>query len=176
LADKRSVIGARLKDARKAMGYSLEYVAAACNIQQYQTVSKWESGNTFPSLDKLLILCDLYGCDLGYFIGEYDCKTRRNADVRAETGLSENAIKQLRAENAFNEHRIQALNALIEFEDGKILQDVYNFLFHRFDGQIEAGNLVINGDDCADMFLLNIIAEFKNLREKIKGGSENGQH
>ena len=141
MADKRSVIGARLKDARKAMGYSLEYVAAACNI-----------------------------------IGEYDCKTRRNADVRAETGLSENAIKQLRAENAFNEHRIQALNALIEFEDGKILQDVYNFLFHIFDGQIEAGNLVINVDDCADMFLLNIIAEFKNLREKIKGGSENGQH
>ena len=105
-----------------------------------------------------------------------DCKTRRNADVRAETGLSENAIKQLRAENAFNEHRIQALNALIEFEDGKILQDVYNFLFHRFDGQIEVGNLVINGNNCADMFLLNIIAEFKNLREKIKGGSDNGQH
>lgn len=154
------------------MGYSLEYVAEACNIQQYQTVSKWESGNTSPSLEKLLILCKLYGCDLGYFIGEYDCKTRKNTDIKAETGLSENAIKQLRADKAFKGSRIQALNALIEFDNGNVIQDIYSFLFHRFDGQVEVGNLVINGDNIADVFLLEIIAKLKALRQRINGGAE----
>lgn len=172
MTNNYSVIGARLKEARKTMGYSLEYVAEACNIQQYQTVSKWESGSTFPSLEKLLILCKLYGCDLGYFIGEYDCKTRKNTDIKTETGLSEAAINQLIADKAFKSSRIQALNALIEFDNGSILQDVYSFLFHKFDGQIEAGNLVINGNNIADVFLLEIIGELRALRQKINGGAE----
>lgn len=172
MTNKTAIISTRLKEARKSMGYSLEYVAEACNIQQYQTVSKWESGNTTPSLEKLLTLCELYGCDLGYFIGEYDCKTKKNTDIKAETGLSEAAINQLRADNAFKRSRIQALNALIEFDNGNIIQDVYSFLFHKFDGQIEAGNLIINGKNIADVFLLEIIGELQALRQKINGGAE----
>ena len=172
MADNYTVLGARLKEARKTMGYSLEYVAKACNIQQYQTVSKWESGNTSPSLEKLLTLCKLYGCDLGYFIGEYDCKTRKNTDIKAETGLSEAAINQLKADKAFKTSRIQALNALIEFDNGNIIQDIYSFLFHKFDGQIEAGNVVINGNNIADIFLLEIIGELQALRQRINGGAK----
>lgn len=172
MTNKTAVIGARLKEARKTMGYSLEYVAEACQIQQYQTISKWESGNTTPSLEKLLLLCELYGCDLGYFIGEYDCKTRKNTDIKAETGLSEDVINQLRADNAFKSSKIQALNALIEFDGGEIIQDVYSFLFHRFDGQIEAGNVVINGNNIADVFLLEIVGKLQALRQRINGGTE----
>lgn len=172
MTNKFTVLGARLKEARKAMGYSQEYVAEACQIQQYQTISKWESGNTTPSLEKLLLLCELYGCELGYFIGEYDCKTRKNTDIQAETGLSEAAINQLRADNTFKSSRIQALNALIEFDNGNIIQDVYSFLFHKYDRQIEAGNIVINGNNIADVFLLEIIGELQALRKKINGGAE----
>lgn len=172
MANNINVIGERLKEARKSMGYSLEYVAEACDIQQYQTVSKWESGNTTPKLEKLLTLCELYGCDLGYFIGEYDCKTRKNTDIKAETGLSEASINQLRADKAFKSSRIQALNALIEFDNGNIIQDVCSFLFHKFDGQVEAGNVIINGKNIADVFLLAIIDELKALRQKINGGAE----
>lgn len=172
MTHKYAVLGARLKEARKTMGYSLEYVAEACNIQQYQTVSKWENGNTTPSLEKLLTLCELYGCDLGYFIGEYDCKTRKSTDIKAETGLSEIAINQLRADKAFKSSRIQAINALIEFDNGGIIQDVYSFLFHKFDGQVEAGNVIINGKNIADVFLLDIIGELQALRQKINGGAE----
>ncbi len=172
MTNKFIVLGARLKEARKAMGYSQEYVAEACQIQQYQTISKWESGNTTPSLEKLLLLCELYGCELGYFIGEYDCKTRKNTDIKAETGLSEAAINQLKADNTFKSSKIQALNALIEFDNGNIIQDVYSFLFHKYDGQIEAGNIVINGKNIADVFLLEIIGELQALRKIINGGAE----
>lgn len=170
MTNKNAIIAARLKKARKSMGYSLEYVAEACGIQQYQTVSKWESGNTTPSLEKLLLLCDLYGCNVGYFVGEYDCMTRKNADIKEETGLSENVIKQLRADNAFCKSKIEALNNLIEFDNGAIIKDISSFLFHNFDRKIQAGNVEISGDNIADVFLLEIISELKNLRQKINGG------
>ncbi len=170
MAYKTAIIASRLKDARKSMGYSLEYVAEACEIQQYQTVSKWESGSTTPSLDKLLLLCELYGCDVGYFVGEYDCMTRKNADIKAETGLSEDVIKQLRTDNAFCKSKIEAINKLIEFDNGTIIEDISKFLFHDFNGEIQAGNVKINGDNIADVFLLEIITELKALRQKTNGG------
>lgn len=169
---KNDVLGLRLKEARKAMGYSLEKVAEACQIQQYQTVSKWESGNTMPSLDNFMKLSELYGCEIGYLLGEYDCKTRKNADISAETGLSEAAINQLRADKAFSCSTIQTINALIEFNDGDMIRVIESFLFHRFNGQVEAGNVIINGDNIADVFLLEIISELRALRKKMNGGSE----
>ena len=165
------VIGERLYNVRKSFGYSLSYVAEACGIQQYQTVSKWESGTSTPSLEKLLQLCELYGCDLGYLIGEQDCKTRKNTDINAEIGLSEKAINLLRADNAFKKHRIHALNALIEFDNGEMLQDIYNYLFYRFNKGIEVENFVINGENMADVFLLEIIGRLKTIRQgKTKEG------
>lgn len=167
-----NVIGERLKEARKEMGYSLEKVAEVCQVQQYQTVSKWESGNSSPSLKNLLQLCELYGCELGYLIGMHNCKTRKNADIQEETGLSENAINKLRAENAFDNTTIQAINALVEFNDGSLLKDIKNFLFYQFSGEVEAGNVIINGDNLADVFLLEIISQLKALRNKANGGIE----
>ena len=91
-----TVLGERLKAARDEFGYSLAYIAEACHYQQYQTISKWEKGESHPSIQVLLRLCELYGCDLGYLVGEYDCKTRKAADIKAETGLSETVINRLR--------------------------------------------------------------------------------
>ena len=85
----------RIRQARKDKELTLESVAERCGVKQYQTVSKWENGNSVPSLDNLFKLCDLFGCDLGYLLGEYECKTRTAADIQEMTGLSRLASDNL---------------------------------------------------------------------------------
>lgn len=171
-------MGARLKAARAEMGYSMEYVAEACGVKQYQTISKWESGNNTPSIDKLMKLAELYGCDIGYLLGEYDCKHRISADIKVETGLQENVIEQLRRDSFFDKDRVKALNDLLSFEDhqGGILGLVKLYLYHNYTGlDIDIGNgLTINGNTVADTLLLEIISELRALREKVQGGANNG--
>lgn len=49
----------RLMKLRKAAGLSQEEVAEKLELTR-QTVSKWETGQSSPDLDKVLPLCDLY--------------------------------------------------------------------------------------------------------------------
>lgn len=92
---KISATAQRIGQARKEKKLTLESVAEKCGVKQYQTVSKWENGNSVPSLDNLFKLCDLFGCDLGYLLGEYECKTRAAADIQEMTGLSRLASDNL---------------------------------------------------------------------------------
>ncbi len=89
------ITAARIKAAREQAGLTLSYVAEYCGVQQYQTVSKWEKGNGKPSLGNLLKLCELFNCELGYLLGEYEGKTREITDVKQKTGLDENSILTL---------------------------------------------------------------------------------
>lgn len=162
-----SITAARLKAARKEFGYSLEQVAEFCGVQQYQTVSKWESGNSTPSVEKLMRLCDLYGYEIGYFMGEYDCKTRARTDIHEFTGLAEKAISQLNTDRAFNPDRIRALNEILIYNSGDIIQLIADSLYYRFDGQIAVGDRTINGKNLNDLYLLEIASELRALRKSI---------
>lgn len=170
--------GKRLKEARKNLGYSLEKVAELCGIQQYQTVSSWENGNSTPSIEKLIKLADLYDCEIGYLIGEYDCKRRTIDSVEKITGLSEKAVESLENDNFFDKDRVNALNELLLFNDGEdgILGLIKSYLYHNYTGpDINIGNnLNINGKTVADTFLLQILSELRALREKVQGGTHNG--
>jgi transcriptional regulator with XRE-family HTH domain len=48
-----------LKAARINADLSQKEVAKKCNVSN-KTVCSWENGNSFPSADKIAILCDLY--------------------------------------------------------------------------------------------------------------------
>lgn len=178
MAYNQTETGMRLKEARKFMGYSLEKVAELCGVQQYQTISSWESGNSTPSIEKLVKLARLYGCEVGYFIGEHDCKYRKNADIKAETGLKEDVIERLRHDSFFDKDSINALNELLSFEDheGGFLGLIKLYLYHNYTGSdIDIGNgLTINGNTVADTLLLEIISMLRALREKVQGGANNG--
>lgn len=89
------MIGERIKEARKSCNMTKSKLAEKCELQQYQTITAWESGNSIPSLSKLLDLCDILNCDIGYLLGEYPEKTRIKSEICTETGLSENAVHKL---------------------------------------------------------------------------------
>ena len=53
----------KLQALRKANKMSQEKLADLLDVTR-QSVSKWESGQTYPEMDKLLAMCKIFKCSL----------------------------------------------------------------------------------------------------------------
>ena len=63
---------------RKRKGLTQEQFAEALGVTR-QSVSKWESGQSYPEMEKLLQMCDLFGCDLETLVrGSADAAASEN--------------------------------------------------------------------------------------------------
>lgn len=62
-------IGTKLKEHRLAKNFTQEEVANQLNVSR-TTVSSWETGRTFPDIEKLIYLSDLYDLSLDQLIKE----------------------------------------------------------------------------------------------------------
>lgn len=109
------VSGERLKQVRIEANMTQGEVAEKCGLQQYNTVANWEKENATPSLKMLLRLCEIFECELGYFLCEegYEAKTRSRTDIKKKTGLSEKAIKQLEILNILDEDVLHLIDLLL---------------------------------------------------------------
>ena len=58
-----------LKKLRKEKGLSQEELAEKLNVSR-QSVSKWESGSTYPEMDKVLLICKLFDCNINEIMHE----------------------------------------------------------------------------------------------------------
>ena len=75
-----NVFGENLQFYRKKREMTQEQLAEQLDVSR-QTVSKWEAGTSYPEMEKILQLCDLFSCDM-------DTLLRRNA-VELETADSQ---------------------------------------------------------------------------------------
>ena len=57
----------RLQDLRKKAGYSQEQLADLLGISR-QAVSKWESGQTSPDLEKIVLLSEFFEVSTDYLL------------------------------------------------------------------------------------------------------------
>lgn len=89
--------GERIRILRESKGWSQTRLAEELGLsnESRQTISKWETGATSPSLENIINMCEKLECDVGHLFGEYDCKKRQAEDVQELTGLSEKAIDKL---------------------------------------------------------------------------------
>lgn len=91
-------IGERVRQEREAAGMTMEALAAEIGTTR-QTISRWERGDGVEiTLNMLVRLCNIFNCEMGYLLCEYDCKTRVATDIQHETGLDENVIQYLKME------------------------------------------------------------------------------
>lgn len=60
------MIGDKIKNKRKELNLTQEYLAKELNISR-QAVSKWEKGTSEPSMDNLVKLSEIFGVDIKYF-------------------------------------------------------------------------------------------------------------
>lgn len=58
-----------IKAIRKEHHLSQEQLAEQLGVSR-QSVSKWESGQSYPEMDKILLLCKLFDCDIGVLMNE----------------------------------------------------------------------------------------------------------
>lgn len=118
-------IGKRIKEERikvgfKSQGAFAEHMGYA--YESRQTVANWEKGKTMPCFEDMLKMCEIFNCELGYLLCEYDCKKRNRTDVQAVTGLSENAIKVLESINKSPyKEALESLSDIIEHKDCCVL-------------------------------------------------------
>ena len=111
-------IGQRIQKARINSGYKTQEKLAEKMGCTYQTISKWERGESEPGYDKLNMLCDLFNCDSDYLIRPSVQKSRRKQleSVQTYTGLSEKAIENLHRHNEKDDGYLDIVSRLLEDE------------------------------------------------------------
>lgn len=73
-------MGSNLQFLRKQKSMTQEQLADTMQVSR-QTVSKWESDTSFPEMEKLLQLCDLFGCTLdGLTRGNLEQESQQTSD------------------------------------------------------------------------------------------------
>lgn len=113
-------IGERIRAIREKENITQETLAEDFHISR-NTLSKIENGvekdgRPLVSFKFLLEFGERFNCDMGYLLGEYEEKTKVNADICKETELSEKAVESLKAFKSSIENKqiISFLNMLIE--------------------------------------------------------------
>ena len=75
------MIGEKIKNKRKELNLTQEYLAKELNISR-QAVSKWEKGLSEPSMDNLLKLSEIFGVDIDYFKKDSDQEENKSQALR----------------------------------------------------------------------------------------------
>ena len=108
-----SKISERLRTLREEAGLLKVDAAESLGISR-ETLRHWEDGSTSPTVEDLVRICNVYGCDFGYVVGEYDGKTRPATDIHSATGLSFDAIDAIRYRSAdYSDDDMKTLAALL---------------------------------------------------------------
>lgn len=76
----------KLQTLRKEKGLSQEQLAETLDVSR-QAVSKWESGQSYPEIEKLVALCDLLGVTLDRLV--------RDGDLCADSDLCPAAVSDM---------------------------------------------------------------------------------
>lgn len=139
-------IAKKIKETRKEHKISQEKISEECHVSR-ATVIKWEKGGQLPDLNSMLIMCNLFDCELGYLLCEkgYENKTREVTDICKATGLSENAVNNLMYDTSFREDypilkyayskRVKLINLLLDEGIGltNSIWDYKSFEFRRLE-------------------------------------------
>lgn len=151
-------IGQRIRRMRKEQGWSQDAFINQLNAVflpiSRNRIVKIEKGDEYAfSLDFLMASCKVFGCDIGYLMGEYgECKTRDNQFIHEETGLSEAAVLRLVKPHTPN-----------NFIDFIISSDSYFTIDQMFD---ELGDKIDHFNSC-----MNGVNWIEETAENIETGS-----
>lgn len=125
--ERAKEIGRRIKKERKDLGLNIkEFLIKICMSESsYKTISAWERGDRIPDLTSLVKMAELFDCDIGYLLCDFDEKKHITADIKEQTGLSEKAILSLLKLNP-KKIAIDVLSSiLVQPEVAQWLTDIY---------------------------------------------------
>ena len=171
-------IGNRIKQERNKAKKSQDELGDYIGVTR-QKVAKWEHGKDLPQLSDLLRLCNLFDCEIGYLLCEYDCKTKVATDIQTVTGLSETAInrisssitgKGIRLCSQTRNYERKALNNILEINGGEALTLISDYLYSEEKSVELDDGRILTAEAVATSHLLDVCVELRTIREKLNGG------
>lgn len=146
--NRKAEIGRRIKKEREALGIKpKEFLKRIYKSEQStKTLTSWERGERLPDLDSLVLMAtEVFDCDIGYLLCDYDEHKRDTADIVEVTGLSEPAADYLRKnwlriqqdkDAGYNSNvQKQELTAIDTLLQGgrTVLWNIYQYLYGNYD-------------------------------------------
>lgn len=131
--DRRNIIGLRIKDLRNKAGWTQTRLGNELGELFYgdkvkqSMISSWENGDTLPTLKNLLALSQLFDCDIGYLLCDYDDRRKDTSNLCKVTGLSAATIEQLSAFAQADKARLESGGE--EGGSGSYYEAVKHYLF-----------------------------------------------
>ncbi len=101
---RKKGIGQRIQNERKKKNLSQEQFAGeiekilGCEAIAQNTISNWEKGKTVPTLERIIAMSKIFGCDCGYLLCDYDDPVHNQSSIASTTGLSFDSIQHLCSE------------------------------------------------------------------------------
>jgi len=174
-------IAIRIKAERNAADLSMEELAERVNVSR-NTIAVWEKqgkdkGGRIPQLSDLLNMCNVFKCELGYLLGEHDCKTRTATDVKAKTGLNDETVNTLFDFLHTGDVKYACiLNTLLNQKHGlRVLNAIYEFLIFTFKKSTDTVEIWAPGDDTFEKLTLSneminnlLLFEVQNALKQLK--------
>ncbi len=123
-------IGELLKELRKEKGLTQEQLAEQFNVSR-KSVSRWETGNNMPDLDKLIEMADFYEIDLRELLDGERKSEKMNDELKetvlkvAEYSNSEKEVKRMKLNKCFTIGGICFLLVMINHQFG-VLAMIFN--------------------------------------------------
>ena len=77
----------KLQELRKNNGLSQEDLAEKCNVSR-QAVSKWELGQGYPEMEKLIKLCDLFEVNLDYLVRDKKLENKNINQFKSDSSYA----------------------------------------------------------------------------------------
>lgn len=120
--DKKT-IGARIKQCRLAAGMKQKDLAARLGLADSSRpmVSKWERGAQLPSTEQLFAMCDIFDCDIGYLVGDYESEYLTAEILARGFGIEQETLEGLWLGGVNNRDdltiRRLALNRLLQTDE-----------------------------------------------------------
>lgn len=92
------------REARESAGFSQKYVAITLGVKP-PNVSRWEGGVTFPTVENLIKLADLYNVTTDYLL---------DREISGPTNLSPDELAVIRAYRAASGDTRRAVQAVLD--------------------------------------------------------------
>ena len=114
--DRIATIGTRIRNERSLKKLSKKELLAKIYMAEssHKTLTAWENGERMPDLASLARMAEVFQCDIGYLLGDYDERTRTLADIVEETCLSEKAVQNILYMKEYDFNALIALSAFLE--------------------------------------------------------------
>lgn len=122
------------------------------------TLSAIEKGKYHHyDIDFLFALCELFNCEIGYLLCEYDYKTGRDTDIVDATGLSITSVQRITKSHPRDKNN--ELDIIIESNEYyklirqiQIMMDNYNLIFECIEKMEETEKMAIGVDIDSDKY------------------------